>query len=406
VLTNPLLLLKEYPKQFKLMFFGMFISTIGSSMIWPFLMIYVRHSVDLPLTRAASLISIQSTAGIIAALIAGPVTDRFGRKWVMVFSLAGNGIVYFFMSQANSYLDFALLMTLMGTFNPLYRVGADAMLADLIPSEKRPDAYALYRLSNNAGIAIGPLIAGVLSSISFSITFFFAGAGMLAYSLLLAFFAHETLPQRSILSVKSIKTIGGYLEVLHDRQFVSFIGAFILAQMCAVTIWILMPDYANRIYNVPTSQYALIPTTNALMVVFMQVFVTSITKHYRPLPVMMVGTLFYALGVGSVAFGHSILGFWTSIVVMSVGELILMPTASSYVAMLAPPDMRGRYMSIAGLTWPTAAGIASPLGGFLSDSFTPVTTWYGGFSIGLLGILWFFILSKRHPLVQPSAILE
>jgi MFS family permease len=68
--------------------------------------------------------------------------------------------------------------------------------------------------------------------------------------------------------------------------------------------------------------------------------------------------------------------------------------------------MRGRYMSIAGLTWPTAAGIASPLGGFLSDSFTPVTTWYGGFSIGLLGILWFFILSKRHPLVQPSAILE
>lgn len=172
MLTNPLLQLKEYPKQFKLMFFGMFISTIGSSMIWPFLMIYVRHCVDLPLARAASLISIQSTAGIIAALIAGPVTDRFGRKWIMVFSLSGNGIVYFFMSQANSYLDFAILMTLMGTFNPLYRVEADAMLADLIPSKKRPDAYALYRLSNNAGIAIGPLIAGVLSSISFSITFF------------------------------------------------------------------------------------------------------------------------------------------------------------------------------------------------------------------------------------------
>ncbi len=406
MLTNPLMLLKEYPKQFKLMFFGMFISTIGSSMIWPFLMIYVRHSVDLPLARAASLISIQSAAGIIAALIAGPVTDRFGRKWVMVFSLAGNGIVYFFMGHAHTYLDFAILMAFMGTFNPLYRVGADAMLADLIPSEKRPDAYALYRLSNNAGIAIGPLIAGVLSSISFSITFFFAGAGMLSYSLLLASFAHETVPQRLNLLVRSNKTIGGYLEVIHDHQFLSFIGAFILASMCAVTIWILMPDYANRIYDVPTSQYALIPTTNALMVVFLQVFVTQITKRYRPLPVMMVGTFFYALGVGSVAFGHSIIGFWISIVIMTVGELILMPTASSYVAMLAPPDMRGRYMSIAGLTWPTAAGIASPLGGFLSDNVAPVATWYGGFLIGLLGILWFFILSKRQPVVQPCAILD
>jgi MFS family permease len=261
-------------------------------------------------------------------------------------------------------------------------------------------------LSNNAGIAIGPLIAGVLSSISFSITFFFAGAGMLSYSLLLAFFAHETLLQRSTLSPKSLLTIGGYLEVFRDRQFVSFIGAFILASMCAVTIWILMPDYANRNFNVSTSQYALIPTTNALMVVLLQVFVTQITKRYRPLSVMMVGTFFYTLGVGSVAFGHSIIGFWISIVIMTLGELILMPTASSYVAMLAPPDMRGRYMSIAGLTWPTAAGIASPLGGFLSDNVAPVATWYGGFLIGLLGILWFFILSKRQPVVQPCTILD
>ena len=93
-----------------------------------------------------------------------------------------------------------------------------------------------------------------------------------------------------------------------------------------------MPVYANGIYNVPESLYGFIPTTNALMVVFLQVFVTNITKRYRPLLVMMVGTLFYTLGVGSVAFGHSFIGFWISIVIMTIGELILMPTASSYVA--------------------------------------------------------------------------
>jgi MFS family permease len=324
----------------------------------------------------------------------------------MVFSLAGNGLVYFFMSNAHTYLSFAILMTLSGSFNPLYRVGADAMLADLLPSEKRPDAYALMRLSNNAGISIGPIIGGFISSLSFTITFYFAGAGMLIYSFLLAIFAIETLPKHITLSDQITMPFGGYLQVLHDTQFLTFIGAFILTQMCATLIWILMPVYANSVYKVPESQYGFIPTTNALMVVFLQVFVTRTTKRYRPLPVMMIGTIFYTLGVGSVALGHSFIGFWVSIVVMTIGELILMPTSSSYVASLAPPDMRGRYMSVAGLTWIAAAGIAPILGGYLNDTIAPVATWYGGFAIGLAGIIGFFLLSRKQPRFQPSIMAD
>ena len=404
--TNPLNALKEYPKQLRLMFYGMLISTIGSSMIWPFLMIYVRQRVNLPLTQIASLMTINASAGLIAAFIAGPITDRVGRKWVMVFSLVGNGLVYFFMSGAHTYLSFALLMILSGSFNPLYRVGADAMLADLIPSEKRADAYALMRLSNNAGISIGPMLGGFISSVSFNITFYIAGAGMIIYSLLLAFFAIETLPRDIGLSSGNTEPLGGYLQVLRDSQFLTFIGAFILTQMCATMIWILMPVYANGIYHVQESQYGFIPTTNALMVVFLQVFVTRITKQYRFLLVMMVGTIFYALGVGSVALGHSFGGFWISIVIMTIGELILMPTSSSYVASLAPTDMRGRYMSVAGLTWSAAAGIAPLLGGYLNDNIAPVATWYGGFVIGTAGMPIFFILSRKQPNLQPSIVSD
>jgi MFS family permease len=259
LLTNPINLLKEYPKQLRLMFFGMLISTVGSSMIWPFLMIYVRKQINLPLTQVASLMTINAAAGIISAIIAGPITDRIGRKWVMVFSLAGNGLVYFFMSGAHSYLSFAVLMTLSGSFNPLYRVGADAMLADLIPPEKRLDAYALMRLSNNAGISIGPMVGGFISSLSFTVTFFFAGSGMLLYGLLLAFFAHETLPDHIDLLNQESKPVRGYLQVLRDTQFLSFIGVFILAQMCATMIWILMSSLCNGIFKVPESQYGLYP---------------------------------------------------------------------------------------------------------------------------------------------------
>jgi MFS family permease len=403
---NPLKLLKEYPTQFRLMFFGMLISAIGSSMIWPFLMIFVSGRLNIALTQATSLFTINASAGIIAALVAGPVIDRFGRKWVMVVSLVGNGMVYFFMGSAHTYVHFAILMTFSGAFNPLYRVGADAMLADLIPAEKRADGYALMRLSNNAGIAIGPMLGGFLSTLSYTITFVCAGVGMMIYSFLLAFFAYETLPKSAETSSVAGHLLGGYQKVMRDSQFLYFVVAFILAQMCSVMIWTLMPVYANTNFNVPESQIGFIPTTNALMVVFFQVLVTSFTKKYKPIPVMMLGTLFYTLAVGSVSFGQSFIGFWICIIIMTVGELILMPTASTYVAAIAPVDMRGRYMSISGLTWSAALGIGPIIGGFLNDQIAPVAIWYGGFTIGILSLLGFYLLSRKQVIVQPAVAID
>jgi MFS family permease len=73
------------------MFSGMIISSIGGSMIWPFLMIYASEKLAMPLSQVTSLMSIHAIAGLISVFIAGPVVDRLGRKWIMAVSLALNG---------------------------------------------------------------------------------------------------------------------------------------------------------------------------------------------------------------------------------------------------------------------------------------------------------------------------
>ena len=108
----------DFPRQFWLMFLGMLISTIGSSMIWPFLMIYVSERLGLPLTFTAMLLTLNSVMGLISSLIAGPIIDRLGRKWVMVSSLLLNGAGFLLMSQAQSLLAFALIMGLEGRVQP------------------------------------------------------------------------------------------------------------------------------------------------------------------------------------------------------------------------------------------------------------------------------------------------
>lgn len=364
-------------------------------MVWPFLMIYVSEKLELPLAATASLMTLNAAMGLLFSLLAGPLTDRVGRKWVMVVSLGMNSLAYLFMARADNLVSFAVLMAISGAFNPLYRIGADAMMADLVPAEKRMDAFSLLRTSHNLGIALGPLIGGVLASVSYTFAFISGAAGMAIYGLLIGFFGRETLPQQ-IVEIKTKKEkLGGYNRILKDRPFVTFSVIFTLTQMCAAIIWVLLGVYAKQNYKVPESLYGLIPATNAVMVVLFQLPVTQITKRYPTLAVMTIGSLFYALAVGSVALGQGFWGFWLSMVIMTTGELILSPTSMAYVANLAPPDMRGRYMSIYGMTWGVAAGIGPVMGGFLNDHFGPAYIWYGGFLVGMISTFGFLFLARR-----------
>ena len=78
-------------------------------------------------------------------------------------------------------------------------------------------------------------------------------------------------------------------------------------------------------------------------------------------------------------------------VILTTGELMLVPTATTYAANLAPVEMRGRYMSIFALSWQAAAGVGPIFGGFLNDTFSPQAIWLGGGVFGLLATLIVFI---------------
>lgn len=394
----------NYQGQFWLMFVGMFISTIGASMIWPFLMLYVSKRLDAPLTVVASLLTLNSIFALLSSLLGGPLIDRLGRKWMMVISLAMNGSAYIFLGHAVSFQQFAILLSITGAFNPLYRTAADAMLADLVPPEKRPDAYALLRMSNNLGIAIGPVIGGFVATTSYTLAFYGAAAGMISYSLLVAFFARETLPafpRDAETAPRPKERLAGYPAILRDMRFSPFVLTFALVTICATLMWTLMPVYANRTFGVPENVYKWVPATNAIMVVAFQAVVTHFTKRFAPLPVLAVGLLFYAFGVGSVALATGFWGFWLCMVIMTTGELILVPTSSTYVANLAPADKRGRYMSLYALTWPVSSGLGPLFGGLLNDVIGPRAIWIGGMLAGLASSLFFTLLSRKNPASRP-----
>ena len=393
------ILYNEYPRQFWLMITGIVISTAGGSMIWPFLLIYASGKLHLPLSTVATLISINAGTGLFSSFLAGTLADKIGRKAVMVFSLAMNGIAYFFLMRAEIYPQFVILMIFIGLSNPLYQVGADAMLADMIPSEKRTGAYAINRIANNAAFALGPAVGGFLASTSYNLAFYGASAGFLIYSLLLFFLAHETLDKTANVHkndsvVGQVQGPDGYVRVFRDKGYITFVSLVALGLIAPTMLWILMPVYAKTNFNIPEAMYGWIPTTNAIMCVFLQFSVTQVTRRYKTLPVAAAGMLIYAIGAGSVALMKNFWGFWLSMVLLTFGELTLVPTASKYVADIAPADLRGRYMSIYWLGWGLARTLSPLIGGFLNDNIFPQAIWIGGLLFGLTSTIGLIVLNN------------
>lgn len=396
----------QYPPQYWLMITGIVISTAGGSMIWPFLLIYASKKLDMPLSTVAALISINAGTGLLASFLAGTLADKIGRKAVMVFSLVTSGIAYFFLMRAGTYPQFAVLMVMIGLSNPLYQVGADAMLADIIPSEQRTDAYAINRIANNMAFGIGPAVGGFLASTSYNLAFYGASAGFIIYGLLMLFLAEETLgkalsetkslsfiEQAAAESERSISSSNGYGRVFQDKGYMAFVALIGLGFIAPSMLWILMPVYTNLNFHVPEAMYGWIPTTNAFMCVFIQYSVTKVTRNHKTLAVAAMGMLFYALGTGSVALMSGFWGFWLSMVILTFGELTLIPTASKYVADIAPADLRGRYMSIYWVGWGLSRTVAPLLGGYLNDTISPRSIWVGGLLIGLTSTVGLFILN-------------
>ena len=264
------------------------------------------------------------------------------------------------------------------------------MIADMVEPEKRVDAYALMRMIANLGVSIGPAVGGFIATGSYALAFYLAAGAHVIFSLLIILFVAETMPEEEEGEAGS----RSYLPVLRDRPFMTFMTTLVVAAMPAPIMFVLLPVYIKEQFGIPESGFGIMMSTNAFMVVTLQYLTTRFSRRFRPPPVLAVGAIFYALGAGSVGWGRAFPAFMISMAVLTVGEMLIFPTATALTANLAPPDMRARYMGVYNLTWAVGIGIAPVIGGLLNDQIAPVAMWYGALTLGLAGALGFVWLER------------
>ncbi len=398
---------RKFPVQFWIILAGSLIFSIGSSMAWPYLNIFLRERLDLPLRVTTLLISMKAFSGILASFFAGGIADRFGRRGLMLASLSGGAIYYFLMYSATSLWQFALLMAVWGALDLFYPVGSNAMIADLINPSDHLDAYSLLRMMYNAGFAVGPIVGGILAARSYALIFYAAAAGYMISFVISLLTIKETL-NRNIhhLPDDEKKKATTYADVFRDKTFLISILLMSVIFMGSSVVFNLLSLYSRETYGFMENQISYVFTVNAVLCVLLQLPAMRYTRHIHPFKTMIFSALLYMVGIGGYALIPNVLWYCLCMAVLTVGEVMMTPTMSALTARLSPADARGRYMSILSLALPVGYGVGPALAGYLYDAFIPQAIWINGAFFCLISAIGFGLLfqanKKEHRLTAPE----
>ena len=375
---------------------GMFIDQLGGALIYPFFGLYITSKYAVGMTEVGILFSIIAVTSLFGSLIGGAVTDKFGRKGIMIFSLIISAASMLLLAFAPDLRFIYLSGFIIGFFGNMAGPAHRAMIADILTEDKRIDGFGIQRVIANLAVAIGPAIGGFLATRSYTMLFIIDVIMSSITAMMLFFLIPETKPELEISPDNSeikeetlLEGMGGYLRVVKDRIFVVYLVASIFYVLAYMQMNSSLPVFLRDVHGLPDSGYGIILSINASMVVLFQFWITRRIKRFAPMKLMTWGMVVYAVGFSMYGFVAAFWLFITAMVIITIAEMLVTPTGQAIVAKLSPVDMRGRYMAVFGFSWtiPMAAG---PLvAGLVMDNYNPNWVWYGaGISMLLAAVIF------------------
>ena len=395
-----------------MLFVSELINSAGAGLVFPFLSLYLSRHLNFSMTDVGMFFGLYAVISTVSQLAGGALVDRIGRKPVMLFSMFGNAVAVLGFGLGGPLMSvpgalrlavIAVIITALGLTGAAFGPAVNAMVADLVESQKRSQAYGLLRVVQNLGVAIGPAVGGLIAThSSYLVLFVISAVASAIYGVMIAVFIRETLPKQAPADQAAAKQKGASMwDVLRDRVFILFTLLSTATVISYSQMTTTLPVYLNRSFGVSEQWFGLLMSLNAMMVVLFQFPISRITSRYGRSVMMAVGAVFYAVGFGVFAEGPlwALLGalpfFFLAQAILTVGEMIIVPVSQAFAADIAPEDMRGRYMGVFGLAYTAGFGLGPMLGGLVMDHLGGQYIWYGAFASCMLLGLGFLAMSGQ-----------
>ena len=386
----------EYPRAFWIYNIIIFIDRLGGFMLYPFFALYLTQKYDIGMSTVGIIFAIFSVSGFVGSALGGALTDRMGRRGVIIISLILSSLSALGMGFAPTLAIFIAISVIVGTLANIGGPAHEAVVADLLPPEKRAEGYGIIRVIFNLAVIIAPAIAGLLIARSYLLLFIVDAVISLISAGIVLFVLPETKPQaHADAKPETMKqTFAGYGRVFKDVPFVAFIGVTIMMSLVYMNMNSTLGVFLRDQHGLPEIGYGSLISINALIVVVLQFWFSRRLQKYKPLLMMAAGSLFYAIGFAMYGVVSTYIYFVLAMVVSTVGEMIVSPFQQALVAGFAPEEMRGRYMAVSGLSWGISFAIGPYFAGLILDSANPNLLWAICGLFGVMASIGFTLLNR------------
>lgn len=292
----------------------------------------------------------------------GMLADRFGAKWLICLGLLLRAVGFATMAWATTFpllLTSAIIAALGGG---LFESPKSAAIAALTDEADRARYFSLTGVVSGLGVTLGTQLGALLLRADWALVAWSSAACFFMTFLVTAIF----LPAVKVASEQRGLTYGFGLA-LRDRQFMRYnillLGFWFMWVQFSLTLPLVAKGLSGTA-NAVSWMYGI----NAGMNVLLQYPILRLAARWlSPLPLLVVGMILMALGMGSVALADSVPLLLGSVLFISTGTLLAMPNQQAVTANLANPATLGSYYGVNALALAFGGGIGNWSGGMLYD---------------------------------------
>lgn len=390
-------------KRLFIIFVTVFIDLVGFGIIIP-MNPYLAKSFGATPFEVGLLMSVYSLAQFIFAPVWGQLSDRYGRRPIILWSLIGAGLAHIAFGFAGSLLGLILARTFAGVFGGNIST-AMAYIADITPDKDRSKGMGLIGAAFGLGFVCGPFLGGLLAQVGLQFgsepplgeSFPAIVAGSIC--LLNAAFAFKFLPESrdpSNIQAKTgrFKKIAAALgtPVLGVLMVLSFLNTFAMAHIEASLFLRMRDDFSWTIIQASFG-FAYV----GLIMVFTQgYFIRKMMPKYGERRLLFAGLFLSTLAYGLLSAPNSLSLIAVGVTLLAVGNGLTNPSINGAISLMSGKEVQGNNLGVSQSLASLARVLGPPAGGYLYISGHGIPFAAAGMLCGL-GILLAFKAGNSIP---------
>jgi DHA1 family tetracycline resistance protein-like MFS transporter len=387
--------LRQRPPGIRILFFVVFVELIGFGVIIPLLPFYGEHF-QATATTIGLLMASYSLAQFVTAPLWGRLSDRVGRRPVLMASLAGAAVSYLPLAFADD-LWMLFAARIFGGAMAGGIAAAFAYAADVSTPANRARAMGVVGAAFSIGFIFGPAIGGVLAgpdpvTADFTSPALTAGALSLGAFLLTAFLLPESLPADRRQPRQTGAGRGRLVrQVFTQATLARLIGLMFLATFVFAGMETVFALWSRRQFGWGPEQngylFALVGLIGALV---QGGLVGRLVKRFGEMRLVIGGALLLALGMLAIPFCHSVWQLVPAVTIASLGFSLLTPALNSLVSLEVDGSQQGGIMGIARSATTLARVLGPTFAGGIFQGFGQSAPFIAGsvIMVAVLALAW------------------